>query len=173
MLIAFPPHVPRVHPDAFVAPTAVLVGHIVVEASASVWFQAVLRAEDEAITIGADSNVQDGCIVHTDPGYPVDVGQRVTVGHRAVLHGCVVADGALIGMGAVILNGARVGPEALVGSGALVPEGKTVPPRTLFLGVPGRVVRDLTDADLARARAGAVHYVERARRYRVLLGRRE
>jgi carbonic anhydrase/acetyltransferase-like protein (isoleucine patch superfamily) len=173
MLIAYPPHLPRVHPDAFVAPTAVLVGHVIVEARASVWFQAVLRAEDEPITIGAEANVQDGCIAHTDPRYPVVVGRGVTVGHRAVLHGCAVEDGALIGMGAVVLNGARVGAEALVGSGALVPEGKTVPPRTLFLGVPGRVVRDLTDTDLARARAGAVHYVERARRYRALVDRAE
>jgi len=171
MLIAFPPYTPRVHPDAFVAPSAVLVGHIIVEAGASVWFHAALRAEDEPVTIREGSNVQDGCVAHTDPGYPVAVGRGATVGHRAVLHGCTIDDGALIGMGAVVLNGARVGAEALVGSGAVVPEGASVPPRTLFLGVPGRVVRDLTDADLARVRAGAAHYVERAQLYRALLGR--
>jgi len=170
MRIAVPPHAPRVHPDAFVAPSAVLVGDVVVEARASVWFHAVLRAEDAPIVIGPESNLQDGCVVHTDPGYAVAVGRGVTVGHRAILHGCTVEDGALVGMGAIVLNGARVGAEALVGSGALVPEGKSVPPRTLFLGVPGKVVRDLTDADLARVRGGAVHYVERARFYRTLLG---
>jgi len=169
MLIPVPPHRPRVHPDAFVAPSADLVGHVVVEAGASVWFHAVLRAETEPITLGADSNLQDGCVVHTDPGYPVTVRRGVTVGHRVILHGCTVEDGALIGMGAIVLNGARVGAEALVGSGALVPEGKVVPPRTLFLGVPGRIVRDLTEADLVRVRGGAVHYVERARLYRALL----
>jgi len=168
MLIAVPPHRPRVDPDAFVAPSADLVGHVVVEARASVWFHAVLRAEAEPITVGAGSNVQDGCVVHTDPGFPALIGPGVTVGHRAILHGCTVEDGALIGMGAVVLNGARVGAEALVGSGALVPEGKTVPPRTLFLGVPGRVVRELTAAELARVRGSAASYVERARLYLTL-----
>ena len=171
MLLPVPPHRPRVHPEAFIAPSADLIGRIVVEARASVWFHAVLRAEDEPITLGLDSNIQDSCVVHTDPGYPVTVGRGVTVGHRVILHGCTIEDGALVGMGAIVLNGARVGAEALVGSGALVPEGKTVPPRTLFLGVPGRVVRELTDEDLLRVRGGAVHYVERARVYRALLGR--
>jgi carbonic anhydrase/acetyltransferase-like protein (isoleucine patch superfamily) len=171
MLIAVPPHHPRVDPDAFVAPSADLVGRVIVEARASIWFHAVLRAEDEPITVGAESNVQDGCVAHTDPGWPVTLGRRVTVGHRAILHGCVIEDGALVGMGAIVLNGARVGAEALVGSGTLVPEGKVVPARTLFLGMPGRVVRELTDEDLARVRGGAVHYIERARVYRGLLPR--
>jgi len=172
MLIAVPPHSPRVHPEAFVAPSADLVGRVIIEARASVWFHAVLRAEQEPITIDVESNLQDGCVVHTDPGFPVRVGARVTVGHRAILHGCVVEDGALIGMGAIVMNGARVGAEALVGSGALVPEGTAIPPRTLVLGVPGKVVRDLTDADLERLRGGAAHYVERARLYLALAARR-
>jgi carbonic anhydrase/acetyltransferase-like protein (isoleucine patch superfamily) len=171
MLIAVPPHRPRVHPEAFVAPSADLVGHVIVEAGASIWFHATCRAEEEPITLGSESNLQDGCVVHTDPGFPVRIGRGVTVGHCVILHGCTVEDGALIGMGAIVLNGALVGAEALVGSGALVPEGKTVPPRTLFLGVPGRVVRELSDADLERVRAGAIHYVERARRYRAWLAR--
>jgi len=171
MLLAIPPHRPRVHPEAFVAPSADLTGRVTVEADASVWFHTTCRGDEEPITLGAESNVQDGCVVHADPGFPVLVGRGVTVGHGAILHGCAVEDGALIGMGAIVLNGARVGAEALVGSGALVPEGKVVPPRTLFLGVPGRVVRELNDADLERMRAGVLHYVERARLYRTLLVR--
>lgn len=173
MLIAIPPHRPRVHPEAFVAPSADLIGYVTIEAHASVWFRALLRAEQEPITVGEVSNLQDGCCAHTDPGFPVLVGRGVTVGYGAILHGCTVGDGALVGMGAIVLNGARVGAEALVGSGALVPEGQEVPPRTLYLGVPGRVVRALTDDDLARIRQGAEHYVELARRYRVLLARAE
>lgn len=173
MLVAVPPYHPRVHAEAFVAPSADLIGHVTVEARASVWFRALVRAEQEPVAVGVESNLQDGCCVHTDPGFPVVIGRGVTVGHGAILHGCIVEDGALVGMGAIVLNGARVGAGALVGSGTLVAEGKTVPPRTLFLGVPGRVVRELTEEDIERVRRGAQHYVELAQRYRALLARRE
>jgi len=166
MLIRVAPHEPRVHPEAFIAPSADLVGNVVIEAGSSVWFNAILRAEHDPITVGPESNIQDGCCVHTDPGVPVRIGRGVTVGHGAILHGCEIADGALIGMGAIVLNGARVGERALVGSGAVVAEGKIVPPRTLYLGVPGRVIRELSDADLARLEESAQHYVTLGRRYR-------
>ncbi len=169
MLIEIPPHRLRIHPDAFVAPSADLIGRVTIDAHASVWFQALLRAEVEPISLGAESNIQDGCCVHTDPNFPVVIGRGVTIGHGVILHGCTVEDGALVGMGAIVLNGARIGAEALVGSGTVVSEGKAVPPRTLYLGVPGRVMRELTDDDLARMRRGAEHYVELTRTYRSIL----
>jgi carbonic anhydrase/acetyltransferase-like protein (isoleucine patch superfamily) len=173
MLIAIPPHHPRVHPQAFVAPSADLVGHVIVEAWASVWFQAILRAESEPITIGPESNFQDGSCAHSEPGFPVVIGRGVTIGHGVILHGCTVEDGALVGMGAIVLDGARVGAEALVGAGTLVLGGRTVPPRTLFAGAPGRVIRDLGEDDLASLRQSAQSYVERTRRYRALPARSE
>ncbi|HEX4836245.1 MAG TPA: gamma carbonic anhydrase family protein [bacterium] len=173
MLIAIPPHHPRVHPEAFVAPSADLVGRVIVEVRASVWFHAVLRAESELITIGPEANVQDGSCAHSEPGFPVVIGRGVTVGHGVILHGCTVEDGALVGMGAIVLDGARIGAEALVGAGTLVLGGQTVPPRTLFAGVPGKVVRDLGDDDLASLRQAAENYVERTRRYRALLAQAE
>jgi carbonic anhydrase/acetyltransferase-like protein (isoleucine patch superfamily) len=173
MLITLPPHRPQVHPEAFVAPSADLIGNVIIEAEASVWFRAVLRAETEPVALGARSNLQDGCCVHTDPGWPVLVGRGVTIGHGVILHGCRIDDGALVGMGAIVLNGAQIGAEALVGSGTLVPEGRTVPPRSLYLGVPGRVVRQLTDEDLERLREAAAHYVELTRVYRAVLNRAE
>ncbi len=168
MLIAVPPHHPRVHPEAFVAPSADLVGNVIVEVRASVWFQAVLRAEIESITIGPESNFQDGSCAHTEVGLPVVIGRGVTVGHGAILHGCVVEDGALVGMGAIVLDRARIGAEALVAAGTLVLGGQVVPPRTLFAGVPGKVVRELGKEDLVALRESAESYVERTRRYRAL-----
>ncbi len=170
MLIAIPPYHPRVDPQAFVAPSADLVGHVLVEARASVWFQAILRAESAPITIGPESNVQDGSCAHSEPGFPVVIGRGVTIGHGVILHGCTVEDGALVGMGAIVLDGARIGAEALVGAGTLVLGGRAVPPRTLFAGAPGKVIRDLREDDLAQLRQSAASYVERTRRYRMLSG---
>lgn len=159
-------HVPRVAESAFVAPGAVLVGRVEVHDEASIWFHAVLRGDIEPIVVGPRSNVQDGCVLHTDEGFPLRLGAGVTVGHRAVLHGCTVEDGALIGMGAVVLNGAVVERGALVGAGALVPEGARIPAGHLALGVPARVVRPLDEATRRRMELGVEHYVARAREWR-------
>lgn len=157
---------PRIHPNAFVAPNAVVLGDVTVEEEASIWFGCVLRAEEAPIHIGPRSNIQDLTVIHTDVGRPCRVGAGVTVGHRAVLHGAIVEDGALIGIGAILLNGAVVGGEAIVGAGAVVPEGAVIPPRTLALGIPAKVVRELREEEIQRLRRDAIHYVEKARAYR-------
>jgi len=135
-------HRPVVDPTAFVAPGAVVAGWIQLGANTSVWFHAVVRSEAESIAIGEETNLQDGVVVHADPGSPVRIGQRVTVGHRAVIHGCTIGDDVMIGMGAVVLNGAIVGDRAVIGAGAVVTEGTVVPPDSVAVGVPARV-RDL------------------------------
>jgi hypothetical protein len=149
---------PQVDPEAWVAPNATLIGQVRLAARASVWYSATLRAEAEPIDIGAGSNIQDGVTVHVDPGFPVRVGAGVTVGHNAVLHGCTIEDGVLIGMGANVLNGAVVGAGSLVAAGAVVPQGMEVPPRSLVAGVPGKVRRELTDAEVAGNRHNAAVY---------------
>jgi carbonic anhydrase/acetyltransferase-like protein (isoleucine patch superfamily) len=149
---------PEVHPEAWVAPNATLIGQVRLAARASVWYSATLRAEVEPIEIGAGTNIQDGVTIHVDPEYPVRVGTGVSVGHNAVLHGCTVEDGALIGMGAIVLNGAVIGAGSLVAAGALVAQGVVVPPRSLVAGVPGRVRRELSEAELAHNRTNAAVY---------------
>jgi carbonic anhydrase/acetyltransferase-like protein (isoleucine patch superfamily) len=151
-------HRPDVDPEAWVAPNAALIGQVRLGARASVWYSATLRAEAEPIDIGAGTNIQDGVTVHVDPEYPVRVGASVSVGHNAVLHGCTIEDGALIGMGAVVLNGAVVGTGSLVAAGALIPQGAVIPPRSLVAGVPGRVRRELSEAELAANRHNAAVY---------------
>lgn len=131
---------PRIATTAFLAPTSTVVGDVTLEDGASLWYGAVLRAELAPITIGAESNVQDLCVVHTDAGFPTTLGARVTVGHRVVLHGCTIEDDVLIGMGAVVMNGAVIGEGAVVGAGAVVTEGTQVPPRTIAVGVPAKVI---------------------------------
>ena len=158
-------HPELVHPTAYVAPNATIVGDVRVADGASVWFGCVLRGDNAAITIGARTNVQDLTVIHADVGQPCTLGEEVTVGHRAVLHSATVEDGALIGIGAIVLNGAVVGREALVGAGALVPEGMNIPLRRLALGVPARVVRELTDEEIKRSRTFAEHYVAQARMF--------
>jgi carbonic anhydrase/acetyltransferase-like protein (isoleucine patch superfamily) len=159
---------PEVDAAAWVAPGATLVGEVHVAADASVWFGAVLRGDGGPIRIGERSNIQDGCVGHTDPGFPLTVGAGVSVGHRAVLHGCTVEDDVLIGMGAVVMNGARIGAGSLVAAGAVVLEGTQVPPRSLVAGVPAKVRRELTDDELERIHLNAAHYVDRLGRYRPL-----
>lgn len=156
---------PQIAPNAFVAPGAYLIGRVVLADSSSVWFNAVLRGDNEPIVIGHGSNVQDLTMIHTDPGYAVKVGRNVTIGHRAILHGCEVEDGALVGMGAIILNGARIGRGALVGAGALVPEGAEIPAGHLALGVPARVVRPLSEQEQQGLLDAAARYAQRAQRY--------
>ena len=157
---------PTIHPTAFIAPTAVVLGDVTLDAHSSVWYQAVLRGDLAPITIGAETNIQDGTIVHVDTGVPCRVGRRVGVGHRVILHGCEVEDGCLIGMGSVLLNRVRIGTGSVVAAGAVVPEGMIVPPGSLVMGVPGRIVRPV-DAELSRRIADTwAHYVEMAREHR-------
>ncbi len=149
----------------WVAETAILAGRVVIGEDASVWFGTVARGDNEPIVIGARANVQDGCVLHTDPGVPLTIGPEATIGHRVVLHGCTIGRGSLVGMGAIVLNGARIGDECLVGAGALIPEGKEIPPRSVVVGFPGRVVREVTERDLAVMRGGVLTYIERWQTY--------
>ncbi len=150
---------------SWAAPSADLIGDVRLGARASIWFGAVIRADNTPIVIGDESNVQDGAVGHSDPGAPLTIGARVTVGHQAILHGCTVEDGALIGMGARVLNGAVIGKQCLVGAGALVTEGKIFEPRMLIVGSPARAVRALTEAEVAALAVSAAHYADKAARY--------
>lgn len=149
---------PEIDDEAWVAPNASLIGQVKLAARASVWYSATLRAEAEPIEIGAGTNIQDGVVVHVDPEFPVRIGAAVSVGHNAVLHGCTVEDGALIGMGAIVLNGAVIGAGSLVAAGALIPQGAVIPPRSLVAGVPGKVRRELSEAEVAHNRHNAAVY---------------
>jgi len=155
-----------VHSSVWIAPGAIVVGDVTVGEHSSIWFQAVLRGDSDPIRIGRRTNIQDGCILHADPGFPCILGDGVTLGHRAIVHGAVVEDNALIGMGAIVMNGARIGAGAIVGVGAVVTEGTLVPPGSLVLGLPGKVRRELTADELERNRRTADSYVDRARQYR-------
>ncbi|MGW1410415.1 gamma carbonic anhydrase family protein [Streptomyces sp. NPDC002403] len=157
---------PDIDADAFTAPTSVVIGEITMAAGSSVWYHAVLRADCGPIAIGADSNIQDNCSVHVDPGFPVTVGERVSVGHNAVLHGCTIEDDVLVGMGSTVLNGARIGAGSLIAAQALVPQGMQVPPGSLVAGVPAKVKRQLTEEELEGIKFNAVGYVELAKAHR-------
>jgi carbonic anhydrase/acetyltransferase-like protein (isoleucine patch superfamily) len=158
--------VPQVHDTAWVAENATVIGNVTLEAQASVWYGVVIRGDNEPITIGQGSNVQDSSVLHTDHGFPLTLGQGVTVGHQAMLHGCTIGDGSLIGIQAVVLNGARIGRNCLVGAGALVTEGKEFPDNSLIMGSPAKVVRELSLEQAQRMRLGAEHYVAHAARHR-------
>jgi carbonic anhydrase/acetyltransferase-like protein (isoleucine patch superfamily) len=153
------------HPQSWVAPNATLIGKVQLDAGASVWFNVVMRGDNELIHIGENSNVQDGSVLHTDMGHPLSLGTGVTVGHKAMLHGCVVGDYSLIGINAVILNGVRIGKHCIIGANTLVPEGKEIPDGSLVIGSPGKVVRALTDEQKKMLEASAAHYVQNAQRY--------
>lgn len=159
-------HAPQVAASAWVAESATVVGQVEVGDDVGIWYGAVLRGDNDRIVVGAGSNVQDGCVLHTDAGYTLAVGRGVTVGHQAMLHGCTIGDGTLIGIQSVILNGARIGRRCLVGAGTLVPEGREFPDGVLIMGRPGKVVRELTPEQLARLDWAWRHYVEQARRHR-------
>ena len=149
----------------FVANSAELIGKVKLEVYANIWFQAVLRGDNEYITIGENSNVQDGCILHNDIGFPLTIGKNCTIGHKAIIHGCIIEDNCLIGMGSTILNGARIGKNSIIGAGALIPENKIIPENSLVIGMPGRVVRTLGDDEVKGIAQSAAHYVENAKRY--------
>jgi carbonic anhydrase/acetyltransferase-like protein (isoleucine patch superfamily) len=153
----------------FIAPDAVVIGSVILEGDVSLWFKVVIRGDNDLITIGARTNIQDGSILHTDAGVPLVVGGSVSVGHLVMLHGCSIGEGSLIGIKAVVLNGAVIGRDCLIGANALVTEGKVIPDRSLVLGSPGKVVRQLTDEEVARQRWIADHYVDNAKRYQMHL----
>ncbi|MFO1141731.1 MAG: gamma carbonic anhydrase family protein [Amaricoccus sp.] len=152
--------------DVWVAPGAALIGRVRLDVGASVWFNAVLRGDNEPILVGRDSNVQDGCVCHTDYGFPLMIGTGCTVGHTAILHGCTVGDGSLVGMGATVQNGAVIGERVLIGAGSLVTEGKSIPDGTLAVGRPARVVRDLTPVELEGLARSAATYRAKMARFR-------
>lgn len=153
--------------EAFwVADTAAVIGKVVLCQNSSVWFGAVLRGDNECITVGENSNLQDGCICHTDMGYPLMIGKNVTVGHQASLHGCTIGDGSLIGMGATVLNGAKIGKNCVVGAHALIPEGKEIPDNSLVVGMPGRVVKTFDDEEAAKLSRYAEGYVKNHQRFK-------
>lgn len=156
----------RAEGDYWVADSATVLGDVLLKHNASVWFGAVIRGDREPIVVGANSNVQDLAVLHTDPGFPLTIGEFVTVGHKAMLHGCTVGDHSLIGINAIVLNGARIGRHCLIGAGALIPEGKEIPDGSLVMGVPGKVVRALTREQMAHLTRLAENYVANFRRYK-------
>lgn len=164
-------HAPDVDPSAYIADSANVIGKAKIEANATIWFGVTIRGDNELITIGENSNVQEGSILHTDPGFPLTVGRNVTVGHQAMLHGCTVNEGSLVGIQAVILNGAKIGKNCLVGAGALVTEGKEFPDNSLIIGTPAKAVRTLSEEDIARLRGNADNYVKRGQFFKQNLKR--
>jgi carbonic anhydrase/acetyltransferase-like protein (isoleucine patch superfamily) len=152
--------------DYYIAHNAIVIGAVVLDNNVSIWFNCVVRGDDDTITIGENSQLQDGCVVHVDPGFPVTLGKNVSVGHMAMLHGCTIGDGSLIGIKSVILNGAKVGRNCLVGANSLIGEGKEIPDGSLVIGSPGKVVRQLSDEEIRKINSAADYYVQKFKRYR-------
>lgn len=149
----------------FVAHNATVIGRVSIAEDVGIWFNAVIRGDNEPIRIGARSNIQEGCVLHVDPGFPLDIGEDVTVGHMVMLHGCTIGSGALIGIGAIVLNGAKIGEGSLIGAGSLIPEGKVIPPNSVVFGSPGKVVREVSEKDRARILEGVDDYMKRYQYY--------
>lgn len=167
MLIALGDRQPQLQSDTvWIAANAALIGRVVMSEASSVWFGAVLRADNESITIGARTNIQDLAVLHTDPGFPLTIEQDCTIGHQAMLHGCMIGEGSMVGIGAIVLNGAKIGRHCLIGAGALIPEGAEIPDRSLVIGLPGKVKRELTDEEVSRLLDNAAQYARRASDYR-------
>ena len=158
-------HTPIVHPQSWIAPNAAVIGQVHLEKNVSIWWNCTLRGDTDLLSVGENTNIQDGSVLHTDPGLRLIIGRDVTIGHRVILHGCTVGDGCLIGMGATLLNRSVIGKHCLIGANALIPEGKVIPDRSLVVGAPGRIVRQLTDEELARIARGNQHYVDNWQRY--------
>lgn len=152
--------------DFWVAPDANLIGKVILETATSIWFGSTIRGDNEAITVGAGSNIQENCILHTDMGFPLEIGAGCTIGHKVMLHGCVIGENSLIGMGATVLNGAKIGKNCLIGAGALITENKEIPDGSLVMGAPGKVVRALDMTAISNLRMSALHYQENMRRFR-------
>ncbi|MFQ5994123.1 MAG: gamma carbonic anhydrase family protein [Acidiferrobacterales bacterium] len=156
--------------DYYIAPNATVIGSVIVENEVSIWFNTVIRGDNDVITLGERSNVQDGSVLHTDPGYKLTLGRDVSVGHMVMLHGCTIGDNTLVGINSVTLNDAVIGENCLIGANTLIPEGKTIPPGSLVLGSPARVKRELNDEEIAGLREIAQHYVDKIKRYKGELG---
>jgi len=152
--------------DYFIAHNATVIGSVILENNASVWFNCVIRGDNDPITIGENSNVQDGSVLHTDAGIPLLIGKNVTIGHKVMLHGCEIGDNSLIGINAVILNRAKIGKNCIIGANALIPEGKVIPDNSLVMGSPGKVVKELSEQQVAMLQMSALHYVENFKRYK-------
>jgi len=159
-------HTPKRHDGAWVAENAAVIGHVIMAEDSSVWFGATIRGDNEPITIGARSNIQDGSVCHSDMGFPLTIGKDVTIGHLAMVHGCTIGDGALIGIGATILNGAVIGKNCLIGAHTLVTEGKVIPDNSVVMGSPGKVIKTLTPEQADQLKMGAKYYVANAKRFR-------
>lgn len=157
--------VPIIHPESWIAPNATVIGSVEVKRNASLWWNVVARGDNDIITIGENSNVQDGAVLHTDHGIALTIGVNCLIGHMVMLHGCTIGDGALVGIGSIVLNRAVIGKHCLVGANTLIAEGKTFPDGVMILGSPGRVVRELTEAELKFIATGAPHYIEQWKRY--------
>ncbi len=160
-------NVPEISAASWVAPNAIIIGKVKLEKNSSIWFNAVLRGDIEKIAIGENSNIQDGSVLHTDPGCPLTVGKGVTVGHMVMLHGCEISDDTLIGIGSTILNKAKIGKNCIIGANTLVTENKTIPDNSLVLGSPGKVIRKVTDEEIKVIRENAKHYVKNSKRYKI------
>ncbi len=159
-------HSPQIADDTWIAPDANLIGKVIVEEAASIWFGTTIRADHEEIRIGAGTNVQENCVMHIDAGFPLTIGTGCTIGHKVMLHGCTIGDNTLIGMGATVLNGAKIGKNCLIGAGALITEGKDIPDGSLVMGMPGKVVRQLDEDAIQGLRVSALHYQDNMRRFR-------
>ena len=166
---ALGPHTPEIDPESWIAPNAVVIGQVKLSKNASIWWNCTVRGDTDRLIIGENSNIQDGSVLHTNRGIELRIGNGVTVGHGIMLHGCTIGDGSLIGIGAVVLNHAVIGKNSLVAAHTLVPEGKIFPDRALILGSPGKMVRELTDEEIARNRASAERYVINWQHYRQTL----
>ena len=166
MIYDFEKNIPEVHPDAWVASNATLIGKVKLEKNSSIWFNAVLRGDIELISIGENSNIQDGSVLHTDPGYKLNVGKGVTVGHMVMLHGCQISDNTLIGIGSIILNNAKIGKNCIIGANSLITENKIIPDNSLVVGSPGRVLRKVTEEEIKSIHENAKHYVDGSKKYK-------
>jgi carbonic anhydrase/acetyltransferase-like protein (isoleucine patch superfamily) len=167
MIYNFENNTPILHKDSWVAGNAVLIGKVILEKNVNIWFNVVLRGDIEAIKIGEGSNVQDGSVFHTDPGCPLTLGKGVTVGHMVMLHGCEIDDDTLIGIGSTILNKTKIGKNCIIGANTLIPENKVIPDRSLVLGSPGKVIRQVTDKEVEEIKENAKHYVENYKKYKI------
>lgn len=157
---------PKIHEDAFIAETADIIGNVEIGENANIWYSAVLRGDINRITVGRNTNVQDGAVVHADEGLETVIGENVTIGHNAIIHGCKIGNSCLIGMGAIVLNGAVIGENTIIGAGALVPQGKEIPSGSLVIGSPGKVIRNLTEDEIKLLEKSAKTYVELAKGYK-------
>lgn len=162
----FAGHTPHIHHNSWVAPDANVIGQVTLEDATSVWFCATLRGDNEPILVGAGTNIQENCVLHTDMGFPLTIGAGCTIGHKVMLHGCTIGTNSLIGMGATILNGARIGDNCLIGAGALITEGKEIPDGSLVMGVPGKVIRALDETAINSLKLSALGYQQNSKRFR-------